>query len=313
MSLSNLYVWTNYVTDPQIEMKAKRRGFIKRKKNESLLKNVGIKEGSHQFYFMFHLHGSVLAGYEKEPKMGSEAKIAFYLADVVSIQQNYRDKKGHVLLMVNESELVFKFDEDKEQTDWLLSISYLRDYYRQNSTMGQGVMDDVPVELQMLFASEIEIDKWQEIRKKFDYSKFLTDKGLKPILSLPVDIARNRLLISEVTKVTKHRKDIKKDDSEKTKDPLEIDDLDEPETPTTFAGGSVARKRNHFFSGASPYYVVMLSQWQVYRMDEQAFVKDHRSITPEMIRNCLPFNRIHFYEYKKEGDISDVRKICPVL
>ena len=313
MSVANLYSWTSFVTDARVELSAKKRGPIKRKRPEGLLKNVGINGGSDTLYFRFHLGGKMLVGYEKEQHLGSDARIAMYCGDVVSVQPEFRGKKGHVMIQVNDSELILKFEDEKQQKEWLAAINYLREHFAR-AAPGKGLIEEIPLELQVKFISEVEVEKWPEIRKKFDFSKFLLDKGLKPLLTLPVDLLRNRLLISEIVKVTRKRKDYKKGASEPQKDALDaLEALEEEGESPGPQGSAYSKKRNILLHGGSPYYMVILSQWPIYKMDAQSFVKDHRQLNEAQTRNCLAFNKIYFFEYQREGDISEARKVCSVL
>lgn len=302
MSFANLYSWNPFVENLQVQADSQTRGVIKRKKAETtLVTMVGMNTRSDSYFFVFRSMGRFLVGYEKEPKQGMEARFAIEVPAITAIGENFKDKKGHVQITLMEGELHLKFDDDKDQRKWISALNGLKDYYSRSGAQYKEVLDDIPTELQMTFSAETEIENWAAIKKLFDYTRFVQDKSLKPLLELPVDILRNRLLISQVIKSTKKRKDIVQNDSEDDKKTEEV------EEPTSKGGGS---SKDKFLLGGSPYYALMISQWPTFVMDQETYRKDTRILTDDGLKGCLKFNTLYFFDYKKEGDISEDKKIC---
>lgn len=125
---------------------------------------------------------------------------------------------------------------------------------------------------------------------------------------MPIQLLRNRLLISQ----------IKRDSRKLKRQPLTAMEKEQRSASAALSKNSFHDEsenaepdssRNIWGKFKSKSFVILLiSQSPICVVDEEQAKKDYQLMQPEYLRNSLIFNHIYFYLYEKEGDISQVVK-----
>ena len=156
------------------------------------------------------------------------------------------------------------------------------------------------------------MQNWEQYKKKADHSKFIKDKGLTDLFGeYPVEVLRNRLLISAIQKETKKRKGGLDESVEPQTPKLESKmDLNPLNTREMLKERFNIKKIN--LKGKF-YHMVLLSQRPVHIMDQESYKDDRVTLSKKRSPKWMRFDTVFFFSYNREGDQSQFRKSFHVL
>ena len=306
MNYGSLYRHTFYYEDPRVEIFCKKKGIIRRKKKKGLRMKLGIKASKKNFLMYFE-KGRMLALFEKENPVNTSGLIdLIYIKQISEIIDEYKDKKTHFFIKtIDNNEYHFKCKDTKEKNDWIKTLNFFRDYYKNETIEGEGIIEEIDLETDIRISAEIEKLNFDKIKSKFDHTHFIKDKELDIIFEEnTIEILRNRLLISSIEKETKKIKKKK------------INEPSTPKTPLTPFNRENLKDRfninkiKHF--RGSFYYIILISQRPLHIIDEEFAMNDNFILKKETLPPWMDFNKMYFFEYQRNGDISKFKKATPI-
>jgi len=299
MNYKDLYKPNLYYDDPKVDLYCRRRGFIK-KKVVGLREQLGFNQGSDKVYFCFQQRGRILSYYNDNVKKGSELLGTVQVLKITDLQEEVKGKKGHFVVKMGPNEsLHLKCDDVKESGEWIKTIKFFRDYYKsEKNNIEEAISTDVDMETKVKLQSEIELENWESISSKFDYTSFVKDKGLSTIFEHNIlELIKNRLLISSAQKETKNKKDVI------MAEPQTVNTPTTPMTPT--------RMRDRFNLNSitgSQYYFVLICQRPINLVDQEFALTDDVILEKETLPDWMEFNKLYYFDYSAKGDITPFKK-----
>lgn len=303
MNYKDLYRPNFYYDDPKVDLYSKRRGFIK-KKVEGIRDQLGFNQGSSQVYVCFQQRGKLLCQYSDIVKKGGELQSIIRMSNITSIEDEVKGKKGHFVLKTGPNEAIhFKCDDVKETAEWVKTIKFFTDYYKNDNKTNEketitGYID-IDIETKLNLHAEIELDNWDVISSKFNYTGFIKDKGVDVLFENNImEIMKNRLLVSSAQKETKHKKGAS---------------INEPQTPTT---PITPRKQLDAFNlnalTSSQYHFVLICQRPINVVDEEFALTDDVILEKGSLPEWMAFNTLYYFHYSARGDITTYKKSLEV-
>jgi len=300
MSYKDLYRPILYFDDPKVELYTKRQGFIK-KKVEGIRDQLGFNKGSVKVYCIFHSRGRYMCFYTDVPKKGGELIQMVRTAVIEDLQEEVKGKLGHFVIKTKSNEsLEFKCDDVKESSEWVKTIRFFKDYYRNDkNNEGENIQTELDIETKLAISSENELDNWDTISSKFDYTGFINDKGLSVLFENNIiEIIKNRMLISSAQKETRHKKG------------ASMIEQQTPQTPTT-PSKRIDRFNLNALTG-SQYYFVIICQRPIHHTDQEFALTDDVILEKDSLPDWMEFNKLYFFQYSARGDITTYKKFLEV-
>ena len=293
MDYRDLYKPNKYFDNAKVEVYSKLRGFLK-KKIDSLRVKIGFTNRSKKFFFRFHRRGELLCAYEDQPSKNGSLLYCIALCRLADLQTTVNDKTDHFILRLDDSneQIHLKCEDNEIRKKWIATINFFRNHYKcLKKKYTKGLIVDVEPEMRVALAAENEIDNWVETSKKFNHSEFIKDKGLVELFDRnPFEKIKNRLIISIISKETRHKKE---------------DKILEPGTPMTPNTPSRNILSNLI---SSQYIIVLVSQKPIYIVDEEFAQLDSELIEKESIPGWMEFNTVYFFRHSGPGDITEAKK-----
>ena len=311
MNYGSLYRHTFYYEDPRVEIFCKKKGLIRKKKDKGIRKRLGINASKKNFLMYFD-KGRILGLFEKEnPTDVSNLLLLIYIKQITEVIDEFKNKKVHFLIITDSKKHHFKCKDIKEKNEWIKTLNFFREYYKsekpEKEEEEKKSEDPEKAELESLIriSAEIEKSNFDKIKSKFDHTHFIKDKELDKIFEEnSIEILRNRLLISSITKETKKIKKKK------------IEEPNTPKTPLTPFNREQLKDRFNInrlknLTG-SFYYIILISERPLHIIDEEFAINDNFILKKKTLPNWMHFNKIYFYEYQRNGDISKFKKVTPI-
>lgn len=302
MDFKELFTPNPYFDDPKVELYAKKTGFVK-KKTESLRVKMGFKTASKLFFFRYHKRGELLGIYTDTPIKGGSLSCCIVLSKIENFQINIPDKPSHFLLKLDDGQDIhLKCEAPKEKEDWVKTIKFFRSHYSENKkNYSKGLITEFDQEMKTRLAAENDLENWSRIKSRFDYTSFIKDKNLSTLFETNLtEMIKNRLIIANITKDTKHKKE--EDTSQ-----LEVDTVRTPLTPTTPNTKAINRFNITSLTG-SPYYMILVSQKPINIVDEEFAQCDSVILKKDILPSWAEFNTVYFFQHSGAGDITEYKK-----
>lgn len=326
-NIHKLYEPKLYYENPNVQAFSKLQGIIKKKKEKSMVGGM-INPGSSKKFFKFYSKGQILVYYDDcPPKPESRPKLVIYIQEIKDMQMAFKGKVDHLKITLPNKEIELKFSSVKEMNIWCQAIDFLRDFYK-NTVLNRvrNYKEDIDVETMVDIIAENEVEKWETVKQKFDYTSFFKDKKLEELFMLfPLGKLSNRILLGHLRKKTKWKKDALKS---------QIGDETAQIKNSNFSGGispglistpglspstpnGTRQGRMKFFDqmntfGSKPYLGFLISQSSLNRIDEDQFLKDAKAITKPVCLAGFEFNTIYLYDYSGPGDTRAFHKMITI-
>lgn len=295
MNYKDLYKPVFYCDDAKVDIFSQHRGFIKRKV-QGIRDVLGFNQGSVKTFFCYQQRGRYLCFYSDLVKKGGELLGLLKMSGVTDVIDEVKGKVGHFMIKTSTEELHLKCDEAKEAAEWIKTIKFFKNYYKNESNNeSTAIIQDIDVETRVNLQAEIELENWDPNDTKFDYSGFIKDKGLSILFENNIlEIMKNRLLISCAQKETKQKKGAS---------------INEPQTPTTPMNHV---KQLDMFNlnvlSGTHYYFVMICQRPINIIDQEFALTDYVILNKESLPDWMNFNILYYFEYTGRGDFSNAKK-----
>lgn len=313
--IPKLYEKRCYFESPLAELYIKLKGNVKSKKEFSLLGNLK-NPGSLKRYFKFHHKGRVMVFYDEcPPKEDSKPKTVVYMQEIKDVQANFGGKNGHVKVLFDDDSFVLKFDFPKEMDEWIKAVNFFRDFYKNEKIQcSRTYQEEIDIEASLKIMAENEIENWNLIKDKYDYSIFFKDKNLFELFTrFSIGQLANRVLVGWISKKTRWNKGDTVANSHfhnsKTSTVSKNSGISEISSPM-----SVNKRQNKTFFekidslGFKNYMGLLISQATINQIDEESYPKDLKTINrPDFLKN-LTFNTLYLFDYNGPGDIRPASK-----
>ena len=297
-----------YFGNPLLEIYSEKNGYIKKKKPLGFMYKLGFNESSKLKYFRFYQKGRFFSKSVQPPKDLSNIERLLYTKDIIEIEDNYSKKNNHILINFGNYSIHLKFKNMKEKDEWIKILNFFKDFYQQEEGIEKNQKDLENPKMEIVTHSEY-LKVAMELEIKDDsypqtvsyIHKFISDKDLSIIFEKnTIESLRNRLLISTIRMEQKKR-----------------DNIPEPKTPATplplkspLTSGSLIVDR-FSLSNLSLYYhfynIVLISQLPNHLKDEDYNLTDKDYIKKDTLPKWMEFNKIYFFDYQEQGDISNYK------
>ena len=303
MNYKDLYRPNLYFDDPKVELYSKRRGFIK-KKVGGIRDHLGFNKGSTKVYCCFQRRGRFLCFYNDMSRKEGELIDLIQTSAITEIDESVKDKVGHFMLKTKSNGVLhLKCNDIKETNEWIKTIKFFKDYYNDTKNKDLGLNSaSIDQDTYISILAENELDNWDVIAPKFDYTSFIHDKGLSVLFENNIlELIKNRLLISNAQKETKHKKG------------GSIVEPQTPQTPQTPLTPSLRfDKLNLNAIRASHYYLVLICQRPIYYVDQEFALTDDIILEKDSLPEWMEFNKLYYFQHSAPGDITTFKKSLEV-
>lgn len=126
----------------------------------------------------------MIAYYDESPFKRDERPVFIaFMQEVKEIQRTVSIKKTHFLIVLHNNNFIeVKTDNEEEMEQWISAINFFKEYYgKEKRSRLREYKESVDPETELKLCFENEMEKWDQLRAKYDYSDFFSDNDLLPI------------------------------------------------------------------------------------------------------------------------------------